>query len=235
MAIPKSYYFQHDYHASNDAKVLFLRQQLGMEGYGIYWFIIEQLAQAGGKLPLKIVPVLAMQSQTQETKVRAVIEGYELFQIIDSHFFSVRLNTHLDVRKELSESGKNGAAIRWANRVAIGDGNSNPNAKEIKERKEIKEIGSEKISQIANEVWKDQKWKESICSGLTISMEELKKWLSLFNSSIATNEDSSFDKKSYMRMSRGWISTQQAKGVKVETGVSRKSDSAPLSKLSHGI
>ena len=86
MAINKSYYFQHDYNASNDAKILFLRQQLGMEGYGIYWFIIEQLAQAGGKLPIKIIPVLAMQSQTQETKVRAIIEGYDCFRLLKMNF-----------------------------------------------------------------------------------------------------------------------------------------------------
>lgn len=134
----KSYYFQHDYNASNDAKVLFLRQQLGMEGYGIYWFVLEQLAQSGGFLPLKIIPVLAMQTQTQETKVRAVIEGYELFQIIDKQFFSARLNEHLDIRKHLSEQGKKGAELRWGNRGAIREGISDPNAKERK-GKEIKE------------------------------------------------------------------------------------------------
>ena len=140
MAINKSYYFQHDYNASNDAKILFLRQQLGMEGYGIYWFIIEQLAQAGGKLPIKIIPVLAMQSQTQETKVRAIIEGYDLFQVVENEFFSIRLNKHLEIREQLSESGKEGAAKRWGNRVAIGEGIGNPNAKERKEIKEIEEI-----------------------------------------------------------------------------------------------
>jgi uncharacterized protein YdaU (DUF1376 family) len=140
MSLSKSYYFQHDYNASNDAKILFLRQQLGMEGYGIYWFILEQLAQAGGILPLKIVPVLAMTGQTQESKVRAIIEGYELFCIEEDKFFSLRLNRHIDVRKELSEYGKNGAAKRWANRVAISNGNGDPNAKERKKGKEIKEI-----------------------------------------------------------------------------------------------
>ncbi len=140
MGLPKSYYFQHDYHASNDAKILFLRQQLGMEGYGIYWFVLEQLAQAGGKLPMKIVPVLAMQSQTQESKVRAVIEGYELFFIQEENFFSVRLNEHIELRQQLSESGKNGAAKRWGNRGAISEGINGGNAKEIKKGKEIKEI-----------------------------------------------------------------------------------------------
>jgi len=140
MGLPKSYYFQHDYSASNDAKILFLRQQLGMEGYGIYWFIIEQLAMSGGILPMKIIPVLAMQNQTQESKVRAVIEGYELFLVKEEQFCSVRLNEHLEVRQQLSESGKNGAAKRWGNRGAISDGVSDPNAKQIKKGKEIKEI-----------------------------------------------------------------------------------------------
>lgn len=133
-----SYYFSHDYNASNDHKILFLRQQLGMEGYGIYWFILEQLVQSGGYLPLKIIPVLSMQCQTQEVKVNAVVKEFDLFQISNNQFFSIRLNEHLQLRKKLSEKGKEGAINRWGNRGAIRDGISNPNAKERKgkERKE---------------------------------------------------------------------------------------------------
>lgn len=148
MSMIKAFYFQHDYNASSDSKILFLRQQLGMEGYGIYWFVLEQLAQSGGYLPLKIIPVLAMQSQTQETKMRAVIELYELFQITEDQFFSIRMLDHLNIRKSLSESGKRGAEVRWenggANRVAIAPPNGDPNAKERKERKEIKERNKER-------------------------------------------------------------------------------------------
>ena len=78
----ESFYFSHDYNAHNDVKILFLRQQLGMEGYGIYWFLVETLADSGGILPLKIIPVLAMQMQVSEIKVKAVIESFDLFQII---------------------------------------------------------------------------------------------------------------------------------------------------------
>jgi len=111
----KSYWFEHDYNAANDVKILFLRQQLGMEGYGIYWFIVEQLVQSGGKLPLKIIPVIAMQSQTQESKVSAIISGYELFEIEDGCFFSLRLNGHIETRLSFSEQGKLGAEKRWKN------------------------------------------------------------------------------------------------------------------------
>ncbi len=138
-----SYYFSHDYNARNDFKCLFLRQQLGMEGYGIYWFLIESLAESGGLLPLKIVPVLAMQMQVTETKVTGVINSFDLFEVTDNEFFSIRLNKHLEIRSTLSESGKKGAIARWNNSHPNSNANSHPisdpNAKERKERKERKE------------------------------------------------------------------------------------------------
>lgn len=134
-----SYYFSHDYNAANDTKVLFLRHQLGMEGYGIYWFLIEQLANAGGKLPLELIPVLSMQMQSTDIKVKGVILNFDLFKIVEGEFYSERLTNHLELRNKLSESGKTGAANRWgnreANRVAIGDGNAKERkGKEIKEK-----------------------------------------------------------------------------------------------------
>jgi hypothetical protein len=132
-----AFYFSHDYNANSDTKILFMRQQLGMEGYGIYWFLIEKLADAGGYLPLKIIPVLAMQMQTTEIKVKGVIESFELFEITDNQFFSIRLLMHLDLRNSLSENGKKGAEKRWENRGAIGEANGGANAKERK-GKEIK-------------------------------------------------------------------------------------------------
>ncbi|HEY9701113.1 MAG TPA: Lin1244/Lin1753 domain-containing protein, partial [Allocoleopsis sp.] len=140
-----TYYFSHDYNASSDAKILFLRQQLGMEGYGIYWFVLEQLVQAGGYLPLKIIPVLAMQCQTQEVKLKAVVTEFDLFQIEDAAFYSERLNNHLQLRKLLSDKGKAGAINRWKNGGAIGEAIAPPNGEgNAKERKgkeiKVKEI-----------------------------------------------------------------------------------------------
>lgn len=134
-----AYYFSHDYNAANDVKCLFLRQQLGMEGYGIFWYLIESLATAGGVLPLKIIPVLAMQMQVTETKVSAVINSFDLFTVQENSFFSIRLNEHLNLRKSLSEKGKEGALLRWGNREeirgAIGTPNGEGNAKERKGKK----------------------------------------------------------------------------------------------------
>lgn len=120
--MPKeTYYFSHDYNASTDVKILFLRQQLGIEGYGIFWYVVEQLAASGGMMPLKIIPVLSMQIQVTETKVNAVIQNFELFTIENDCFFSKRLNEHLLKRKELKEinsnKGKKSAEKRLLNSI----------------------------------------------------------------------------------------------------------------------
>jgi hypothetical protein len=143
-----TYYFSHDYNAASDYKVLYLRQQLGMEGYGIFWYLIEQLAQSGGQLPVKIIPVLAMQMQVTETKVAAVINSFELFTISGESFESNRLNRHLSERNSFSEFGKKGALTRWKNRGAINPAINPPinpaNAKERKEKeKKVKEINND--------------------------------------------------------------------------------------------
>lgn len=112
-------YFSHDCNASDDVKILFLRQQLGMEGVGIYWYIIERLAQAGGKLPLKVVPVLSMQMQVPDVKTLAVINQFDLFIVLEDLFFSPRLANTIEIfnseKKRMSEGGKRGMAKRWAN------------------------------------------------------------------------------------------------------------------------
>jgi len=142
-----TFYFSHDYNARNDFKILFLRQQLGMEGYGIYWFLIESLAESGGRLPLKIIPVMAMQMQVTEVKVSAVINNFDLFEVAENEFFSTRLLNHLDKRKLLSEKGKKGAENRWVgNGHPISHPISGANAKERK-GKEIKEKESSSIEQ----------------------------------------------------------------------------------------
>jgi len=108
-----------------------------MEGYGIYWYLIEQLANAGGKLPLELIPVLAMQMHCTDVKVNGVLMNFDLFTIESGEFWSHRLQDHLDLRLKLSQSGKAGANNRWKNGGAIGGAIGEGNAKERK-GKEIK-------------------------------------------------------------------------------------------------
>ena len=41
----ETYYFSHDYNARNDQRILQLRFKFGWEGYGIYWALLETMAE----------------------------------------------------------------------------------------------------------------------------------------------------------------------------------------------
>lgn len=89
----KTSYFTHDANALDDPKCMLLVEQLGMEGYGIFWALVERLRQqADCRLPLALIPALAARLGTSETKLKAVIGGYGLFCIeADTVFFSESL------------------------------------------------------------------------------------------------------------------------------------------------
>lgn len=126
-----SFYFSHDCNARNDIKIIKLRRQLGLEGYGLYWCLIEMLRDtAEYKLPLSIVDDIAFDINTSREKVEAVIHNYDLFNIEDNLFFSTRLIRTMDIYKTqktiLSEGGKKGMHNRWSKQKA--EEKKNPNS-----------------------------------------------------------------------------------------------------------
>jgi hypothetical protein len=106
-----AYYFSHDANAQDDPKCMVLIDQLGMEGYGIFWALIEKLRnESNYKLPLAIVGSLARRWGTSKEKVETVITKYDLFVLEGAHFFSLRL---LRSMEEKSEKARISANSRW--------------------------------------------------------------------------------------------------------------------------
>ena len=113
-----AYYFSHDSNAKDDPKCVLLIEQLGMEGYGIFWVLIETLRdQPGYKYPIALIPAMARRYCTTAEKMKAVIMSYGLFEIEnDEFFYSDSLNRrmeHLEHRREIaSRAGKESAKKR---------------------------------------------------------------------------------------------------------------------------
>jgi len=106
-----TYYFSHDSNAQDDPKCMLLIDQLGMEGYGIFWAIIERLRQEPSyKLPTLILPVFAKRWNTSSEKVQTVISKYGLFEMNEDYFFSPRLCRSM---QEKSEKARKSASYRW--------------------------------------------------------------------------------------------------------------------------
>lgn len=83
-----AFYFSHDSNAKDDPKCVLLIEQLGMEGYGIYWMIIEILRdQPDYTYPTALLPALARRYNTTPEKVKTVVFNYELFDVKDDVIF----------------------------------------------------------------------------------------------------------------------------------------------------
>lgn len=100
-----AYYFSHDSNANVDPKCVLLIEQLGPEGYGIFWLLIETLRdQTEHKYPLALLGALARRYNTTTEKMSVVVRNYGLFQIENEEFFySSSLNRrmlHLDEKRE---------------------------------------------------------------------------------------------------------------------------------------
>ena len=113
-----AYYFSHDSNAKDDPKCVLLIEQLGMEGYGIFWVLIETLRdQPEYKYPLALIPALSRRYNTTTEKMKTVVMQYGLFETEnDEFFYSDSLNRRMesfDHRKQIaSYAGKKSAEKR---------------------------------------------------------------------------------------------------------------------------
>lgn len=111
------YYFTHDADAKDDAKCMLLIDSLGLEGYGIFWVLVEVLRMSENyRCSLQLIPSLARKYNTTKEKMETVIKAYNLFVVEDGEFFSIRLKKNMDYfnAKKTSQSigGKNSAKTR---------------------------------------------------------------------------------------------------------------------------
>lgn len=106
-----SFYFDHDYNARNDQKILELRSEFGWEGYGIYFALIEVLCESDGRIKRGALGGLSLGLSMDKATIEKMINfmvSIELFNEVDGIIYSKRINNHLQFRTMLSESGKKG-------------------------------------------------------------------------------------------------------------------------------
>lgn len=137
-----AYYFSHDANAQDDPKMLHLIDELGMEGYGIFWALIERMrSQCDFMLTHTTALRYAKRWNADENIVKRVITEFDLFVINGDNFYSNRLKRSME---EKSEKARVSASYRWNNANAIqtqSKRNANDmrnDAIKVKERKKSK-------------------------------------------------------------------------------------------------
>jgi hypothetical protein len=109
-----AYYFSHDSNAKDDPKCVMLIEKLGMEGYGIFWALVETLReQPEYKYPLRLIPALARRYNTTAEIIQSVINDFGLFEIEDECFFSPSLMRRMKKWNDYREQQRAKAMKRW--------------------------------------------------------------------------------------------------------------------------
>lgn len=142
-----AYYFPHFCNARHDRKLKRVIKDLGIEGYGIYFMLLEVLReQPDFKYPIEDIDLLADEFGTSESKVSVVIHNYELFTFEGTRFFSIKQVQYLQPYLEKVQRAKEAATLRWAkaNADANADANALPIGMQGKESK-VKEKKEKKV------------------------------------------------------------------------------------------
>ena len=114
-----AFYFPHFSNARHDRKLKRVKKELGVEGYGIYFMLLEVLReQQQFKYPIDDIDLLADEFGTSEQKVRTVICNYNLFQVDENeNFFSMKfieyLKPYLESKQRKRVAGIKGNLIKY--------------------------------------------------------------------------------------------------------------------------
>ena len=104
----EAFYFPHFCNARHDRKIRRLRKELGTEGYGIYFMLLETLREQQDLMyPLEDLDLLAEEFGVSEAKVRVTICNYELFEVDEEEkFFSPKMLVYLEPYFKMKEQRK---------------------------------------------------------------------------------------------------------------------------------
>ena len=118
-----AYYFSHDSNARNDQRLIKVRMKYGMEGYGIYFGIIEIMReQEDYSIGESDIESVAYDLRSEKEMVQDILYNHRLFEIgrdIDkeeAYFFSKSLKRRMEkldlIKQKRAEAGRKGGKVK---------------------------------------------------------------------------------------------------------------------------
>lgn len=122
-------YITHDFGARNDPKLMDLQMDMGGQGLGIFWCLVEMLWENGGTIPANYKSIAFALRWCKPAEVEKVVTCYGLFEVSDgtisSHSATARIDEMRTKFGARSESSRKANAARWGKQ---SDSGRNPNA-----------------------------------------------------------------------------------------------------------
>jgi len=146
----EAFYFPHFCNARHDRKIRRLRKELGTEGYGIYFMLLETLREQQDLMyPLADLDLLAEEFGVSEAKVRVAVCNYQLFEIDEEEkFFSPKMLVYLEPYFRMKEQRKL-AGKASAEKRLLNDRSTTVQQSKVKESK-VNEIKEKEIKEDFN-------------------------------------------------------------------------------------
>jgi hypothetical protein len=117
--VKEAYYFPHDSNARNDERMINVRLKYKMEGYGIYFAIIERLRESDGYMGVRDYNNIAFDLRVDTSVIKSIIEDFGLFVFTDDgkYFYSESLTRRMqpleNQKRQRENAGKKSAEKRW--------------------------------------------------------------------------------------------------------------------------
>ena len=230
--MPKdTFYFSHDYNARNDEKIKRLIRKHGMQGYGVFWSIVEDLYNNANALRTDYDGI-AYDYRIDINIVKSVIEDFGLFVFDGNTFGSLSVQKRLDERDSKSVKARESATKRWSNANAMqsqceGNAIKERKGKEIKEKK-VKE--SKALTLFSESIYNDIKIFEQSFLGtqyeganFTYYHEVIKNW----------SDSTGNKKRDWIATAKNWMAKDMTKGSFIDKNYKPNANNQTKSRISH--
>lgn len=219
----KTYYFPHDHGARNDPKMQMLLAEYGVAGIGIYWCVIEQLYEQGGKLPISAYKSIAFVLHIDTNVLQNIIECTGLFNNDGKEFWSDAVNARIGKQKDVSEQRKKAIATRWkskeeykCNTNVIQNDTNKIKRNKIKEKENINNniINYDNNARACvkenfiEEMLENQSWLELIAMRFKISIDDIKEKIREFELDTQCREIKHINDADAKRHFHDWLRIQ---------------------------
>lgn len=104
-------FFSHDIGTRQNGSIIKLLMELGWEGYGLWWAIVEYMHR--NEFPVTDESVVAYELRSNNAIIHKIMNNYDLFKIENGLYISDRILRNLDYRETKSEQSQEAANIRW--------------------------------------------------------------------------------------------------------------------------
>ena len=135
-----TFFFSHDHNSRTDPKIKRLLARHGMQGYGIFWAIVEDLYNNANALQTDY-ETIAFDLRVDASVVRSIIEDFNLFSFDGETLWSASVERRLIERNKKIEKARQSALSRWNKKPDDANAmrtHSDSNAIKERKGKEIK-------------------------------------------------------------------------------------------------